>query len=218
MMARQAHVLASDKEARRAVVEPLEARGFRVLPQPRPHDMVGFVLSQPAPVVIDMAFGLDTVSFVRDLRAAGLKAPVVVFAAAATVPVAVAVMRAGADDFQETPVDMERLEGIISPTQHLARDPIQVLAQRIRMGEMQMQVLRLMAEGMSNKETGGLLRISPKTSERHRTAILRKLGLRNSAQVARLVAGLASGSIADFTAPTPGPEADEMRGRRAARA
>lgn len=41
------------------------------------------------------------------------------------------------------------------------------------------EVLKLLAEGLRNKEIGRFLSISPKTVEKHRYNVLRKLGLRN---------------------------------------
>ena len=49
----------------------------------------------------------------------------------------------------------------------------------------QRNVLRLIAEGLSAKEIGPLLKISSKTVEYHRSAILQKLGLRNTADLIR---------------------------------
>ena len=200
--ARPLHILEPDAGMRDSLVAHLERRGYAALPAPESCDIVSHVLASPAPVIIDMAFEADTVAAISAMRHAGLRHPVLVVAHAATVAVAVAAMRAGASDFMERPLDFERLDALIAPGAHAPRDPIQVLAGRNRLTGRQMGVLRLMAEGLSNKETGLTLRISPKTSERHRTIILRKLGLRNSVQVARLAAGLASGSIVDFAAPS----------------
>lgn len=47
------------------------------------------------------------------------------------------------------------------------------------------QVLRLIAEGLSTKEIGGRLFISHKTVETHRLNMMRKLGLRNTADIVR---------------------------------
>ncbi|MGI9333637.1 MAG: response regulator [Gammaproteobacteria bacterium] len=45
------------------------------------------------------------------------------------------------------------------------------------------EVLKLVAEGMRNKEIARFLSISPKTVEKHRYNVMRKLGLRNIADV-----------------------------------
>jgi len=51
----------------------------------------------------------------------------------------------------------------------------------------ELQVLRLVVEGLSNKEIARALVISPKTASVHRTNIMSKLGVRNSADLVRYV-------------------------------
>lgn len=51
----------------------------------------------------------------------------------------------------------------------------------------EMQVLRLVVEGLSNKEIARTLVISPKTASVHRTNIMSKLKVRNSADLVRYV-------------------------------
>ncbi|MCC6861172.1 MAG: response regulator transcription factor [Bryobacterales bacterium] len=45
------------------------------------------------------------------------------------------------------------------------------------------EVLQLLAEGKSNKEVAGLLNLSPYTVETHRTHIMQKLNLHNTAEI-----------------------------------
>jgi two-component system, NarL family, response regulator NreC len=47
------------------------------------------------------------------------------------------------------------------------------------------EIVRLLAEGRSNKETAGLLGISVRTSETHRASLMRKLGLDSLAALVR---------------------------------
>ena len=51
--------------------------------------------------------------------------------------------------------------------------------------EREMQVLRLVVGGLSNKEIARTLVISPKTASVHRTNIMSKLKVRNSADLVR---------------------------------
>jgi DNA-binding NarL/FixJ family response regulator len=46
-------------------------------------------------------------------------------------------------------------------------------------------VLRLVAEGCTNREVGEQLRLSPKTIEKHRATLMRKLGVTNTAGLVR---------------------------------
>ena len=47
------------------------------------------------------------------------------------------------------------------------------------------EVLRLLAEGMTDREIAGALAISPRTVESHVSSVLRKLGVRNRAEAAQ---------------------------------
>lgn len=58
-------------------------------------------------------------------------------------------------------------------------DPYVFLSERER------EVLQLTAEGLTLKETAERLSISPKTIEKHRNSILKKLGLKNQAEMIR---------------------------------
>jgi two-component system response regulator NreC len=51
------------------------------------------------------------------------------------------------------------------------------------LSEREREVLQLVAEGKSSKEIADLLSVSPATIETHRTHVLQKLGLRNTAEV-----------------------------------
>ncbi len=49
--------------------------------------------------------------------------------------------------------------------------------------EREKEVLQLLAEGKSNKEAAALLDVSPYTVETHRTRLMQKLGLHNTAEI-----------------------------------
>jgi DNA-binding NarL/FixJ family response regulator len=51
--------------------------------------------------------------------------------------------------------------------------------------EREQDVLRLLAEGLTDREIADVFRISPRTVESHVSSILRKFGLRNRAEAAR---------------------------------
>lgn len=56
------------------------------------------------------------------------------------------------------------------------------------LSEREREVLQLVAEGQSSREIADVLSISPATVETHRTHVLQKLGLRNTAEVVRFAA------------------------------
>ena len=57
------------------------------------------------------------------------------------------------------------------------RDSYELLTERER------EVLQLLAEGKSNKEAAAVLHLSPYTVETHRTNLMQKLGLHNTAEI-----------------------------------
>jgi DNA-binding NarL/FixJ family response regulator len=51
------------------------------------------------------------------------------------------------------------------------------------LSERERSILKLVAEGLTNRATGQFLCISPKTVEKHRASLMRKLGLNNAAEL-----------------------------------
>jgi len=49
--------------------------------------------------------------------------------------------------------------------------------------EREREVLQLLAEGRSNKEAAAVLHLSPHTVETHRSNLMQKLGLHNTAEI-----------------------------------
>jgi DNA-binding NarL/FixJ family response regulator len=49
--------------------------------------------------------------------------------------------------------------------------------------EREKEILQLLAEGKSNKEAAGILNVSPYTVETHRTNLMQKLNLHNTAEI-----------------------------------
>jgi DNA-binding CsgD family transcriptional regulator len=93
---------------------------------------------------------------------------------------------AGANELQAT-------EGLIlagAPSRHLA-DPVDRLSGR------ELQVLSLLGEGRSTRETANSLHLSIKTVESHRQRIKRKLNLKTSVQLLRYAVLTRSGASSE---------------------
>jgi DNA-binding NarL/FixJ family response regulator len=66
----------------------------------------------------------------------------------------------------------------LNPGRHAdSRSPLNVLTQSER------KILQMIAEGQSNRSTAAALSVSTKTVEKHRSNLMRKLGLRNSGEL-----------------------------------
>jgi len=102
-------------------------------------------------------------------------------------------LRAGAKGYLLKGASLEEIERAIKT---LARgesyiDPrvaSRVIAPRQRLTAREREVLRLVANGKSNKEIAAKLRITERTAKFHVTAILNKLGAENRAQAAAIAA------------------------------
>jgi two-component system, NarL family, response regulator NreC len=74
-------------------------------------------------------------------------------------------------------------------TQTLLEDYIRVLRQEGLSDSFDLlttrekEVLQLLAEGKTNKEVAGLLNVSPHTVESHRTNLMQKLNIHNTAEI-----------------------------------
>jgi two-component system response regulator FixJ len=136
--------------------------------------------------------GMSGLDLVRELKSRNVGAPIVLITGHGDVDMAVAAIKVGAADFIEKPFDESRLLASV-------RNAIEESRQRKTIDERkdlpakfesltarQRQVMELAVAGMSNKEIGSQLDISPKTVENHRAWVMERIGARNIAELVRL--------------------------------
>jgi two-component system response regulator FixJ len=106
---------------------------------------------------------------------------------------AVAAIKVGAFDFIEKPFDEARLlasiKNAIEKNQQPEIDVAELEKLRSRFDTLsarQRQVMELAVAGLSNKEIGSQLKISPKTVENHRAWVMERIGARNIADLVRI--------------------------------
>jgi FixJ family two-component response regulator len=114
------------------------------------------------------------------------------------IPVAVDAIRNGALDFIEKPFRgsavLERVEQAIAACRQRPSAGETAAGSfhfpgREPLSRREQDVLALILKGLSNKEAGRQLGISPRTIEDHRARIMSKLGARNAADLIRMALG-----------------------------
>ena len=134
--------------------------------------------------------GLDLAYRLNERRIAW---PIILITGHGDIDMAVAAIKNGAFDFIEKPFDEARL--LTSIRQAVAKRrqgesdtaELKELAARFdALSGRQRQVMELVAAGLSSKEIGSQLNISPKTVEHHRAWLMERVGARNVAELVRM--------------------------------
>jgi two-component system response regulator FixJ len=124
----------------------------------------------------------DVGALIGGLRERGASLPVIVIAGNADVRLAVKVMKAGAADFIEEPVDHDQLlaavaEGLLAARSmdELAQARLEAIRRKRALTDRERQVLAGIMEGRSSRQIGERLGISPRTVEIHRAHLMAKM-------------------------------------------
>ena len=136
---------------------------------------------------------MSGLELVKRLKDAGFNAPIILITGHGDIDMAVAAIKVGAFDFIEKPFDEARLLASIGNAMEKAREPAAGAAERKQLQTRfdtlslrQRQVMELAAAGLSNKEIGSQLKISPKTVQNHRAWVMERIGARNVAELVRI--------------------------------
>lgn len=136
--------------------------------------------------------GMSGLDLVRELKSRDVGAPIVLITGHGDVDMAVAAIKVGAADFIEKPFDESRLLASVrnaieeSQRRETADERRELPAKFEALTARQRQVMELAVAGLSNKEIGSQLNISPKTVENHRAWVMERIGARNIAELVRL--------------------------------
>lgn len=133
--------------------------------------------------------GLELLRFLHDRHPS---TPVVIMTGHGDIPMAVKAIKDGAFDFIEKPFTPERLEEIVSAAL-TARKPVRA-AQDAREAESalsrltprQIEIVDLVAEGLTSKEIAVRLGMSFRTVDTHRARIMEKLQVNSLAELLRM--------------------------------
>lgn len=158
----------------------------------------GFERDTVGAIVLDVRMpGLSGLSVLDTLIAQGVDQPVIMLTGHGTVEMCRRAFRTGATEFLEKPVDDERLiEALQAAVRQHVRSRQRLQADRAarerygQLSEREREVLGLIIEGLTNKEIGRALDLSPRTVETHRAHLFAKLGVDSLAHLIRQYAAL----------------------------
>jgi two-component system response regulator FixJ len=137
--------------------------------------------------------GMSGLELVHHLKEQDIAVPIILITGHGDVDMAVAAIKVGAFDFIEKPFDEVRLLASIRNAVEQGRerdaDATEVESLQTRFNTLsprQREVMDLAVAGLSNKEIGTRLKISPKTVENHRAWVMERIGARNIAELVRI--------------------------------
>lgn len=148
----------------------------------------------PSCLVLDVRLpGMNGLEFQAELKRAGIVIPIIFITAHGDVPMTSRAMKAGAIEFLMKPFQKEELLAAIQ--QGLERDRLRreedagLSILRSRLDELtprEREVMRLVVEGLTNKEVGSKLGISEITTKMHRGQVMRKMQADSLAALVRM--------------------------------
>lgn len=192
-------VVDDDAGVREALALLLGSVGLRVVTWADPQGFLdSFEREAVGAIVMDLRMpGLSGVSVLEKLQQQGADQPVIMLSGHGSVELCRRAFKSGAVEFLEKPVDDDVLLDAVQQAvrQHVMsrqRDAADRDAREryARLSARECEVAELVVEGLTNKEIGKVLGLSPRTVETHRAHLADKLGVASLAQLIRRYAML----------------------------
>ncbi|MBV7542278.1 response regulator transcription factor [Acidovorax sp. sic0104] len=193
------HLVDDDAAVREGLALLISTVGLRVQAWADPQSfMAGFDRASIGAIVLDVRMpGMSGLTVLEQLLAQGVDQPMILLTGHGTVEMCRRAFKAGAAEFLEKPVDDEVL---IEALQNAVRQHVrsrerhhadqQARERFAQLSAREHEVLGLIVEGLTNKEIGKALALSPRTVETHRANLFAKLGAESLAQLIRRYAAL----------------------------
>ena len=202
-------LLDDDPGVRRSLSLALSLAGYEVEAYATAEDLLrGLDPAQPGCLVLDLRMpGMGGLEVQQALSARGCSLPVIFMSAFGDIPTTVRALKAGAVDFLEKPFSTDSLvarieEAIETDRQQRAQAVLrQTILDRVKqLTGREMEVMRLVTAGLSNKEIARQLEISPRTVEKYRARVMEKMRADSIADLCQMVAtSSGSGNRAPIT-------------------
>ncbi|MBX3661148.1 MAG: response regulator transcription factor [Burkholderiales bacterium] len=193
------HLIDDDAAVRDSLALLIGTVGLRVQPWASPQDfMAQFDRAGIGAIVLDVRMpGISGLTVLEKLVAEGVDQPVIMLTGHGTVEMCRRAFKSGAAEFLEKPVDDQKLLDALQSAvqQHVrsrerSRDDRDARERYARLSAREREVLGLIVAGLTNKEIGRALQVSPRTVETHRASLFAKLDAESLAQLIRRYAAL----------------------------
>jgi FixJ family two-component response regulator len=193
------HLIDDDEAVRASLALLISTVGLRVESWSDPQTfMNGFERQGIGAIVLDVRMpGISGLTVLDLLKAQGVDQPVIMLTGHGTVEMCRRAFKSGAAEFLEKPVDDEQL---IEALQNAVRQHVrsrerhrtdrQARERHAQLSEREREVLGMIVAGLTNKEIGRALGLSPRTVESHRANLFAKLEADSLAQLIRQYAAL----------------------------
>jgi RNA polymerase sigma factor (sigma-70 family) len=195
------HLIDDDDAVRASLALLIGTVGLRVQTWTDPQEFIrSFDRQSIGVIVLDVRMpGISGLTVLDALVSQGVDHPVIMLTGHGTVELCRRALKSGATEFLEKPVDddvlLEALQNAVR--QHVrSRERHQASRQAreryAQLSEREREVLGLIMEGLTNKEIGRALGLSPRTVETHRANLFAKLQVDSLAHLIRHYAALAA--------------------------
>ncbi len=193
------HLIDDDEAVRTSLALLIGTVGLRVQTWGDPQEFIErFDRQSIGAIVLDVRMpGISGLTVLDTLVAQNVDQPVVMLTGHGTVDMCRRAFKAGAAEFLEKPVNDELL---IETLQNAVRQHVKSRQRHqadrsarehcAKLSEREREVLGLIVEGLTNKEIGRALDVSPRTVESHRANLFAKLEVDSLAQLIRHYAAL----------------------------
>jgi RNA polymerase sigma factor (sigma-70 family) len=197
------HLIDDDAAVRDSLALLIGTVGLRVQTWADPQEfMRSFDRQSIGAIVLDVRMpGISGLTVLDRLVAQGVDQPAIMLTGHGTVELCRRAFKSGAAEFLEKPVEdevlLEALQNAVrqhvrSRERHQANQ--QAREHYAQLSEREREVLGLIVEGLTNKEIGRALGLSPRTVETHRANLFAKLQVDSLAHLIRHYAALAAQS------------------------
>ena len=193
------HLIDDDAAVRDSLALLISTVGLRVQTWAAPSAFMSeFDRASVGAIVLDVRMpGISGLTVLETLVEEGVDQPIIMLTGHGTVEMCRRAFKSGAAEFLEKPVDDERLlEALQNAVRQHVRSRERNTADRAArerfasLSEREREVLGLIVAGLTNKEIGRALTLSPRTVETHRAHVFAKLDVESLATLIRRYAAL----------------------------